>query len=133
MFEIVLIPAFKDNYLWLLVRDGRAAVVDPGDAAPVLAELAARQLSLETILITHHHADHQGGVADLVERWQPRVFGSGDESITACTDPLVGGERIEVLGQSVDVLFRKFRIKRKSYRKSSFYSIRNYKFNRITD
>jgi hydroxyacylglutathione hydrolase len=104
MFEILLIPAFKDNYIWLLVRDGRAAVVDPGDAAPVIAELAARQLSLETILITHHHADHQGGVADLVERWQPRVFGPGDESITACTDPLFGGERIEVLGQSVDVL-----------------------------
>ena len=41
MFEILLIPAFKDNYIWLLVRDGRAAVVDPGDAAPVMAQLDA--------------------------------------------------------------------------------------------
>ena len=66
MFEIVLIPAFKDNYIWLLVRDGRAAVVDPGDAAPVRERLAAANLCLESILITHHHADHQGGVAELV-------------------------------------------------------------------
>ena len=104
MFEILLIPAFKDNYIWLLVRDGRAAVVDPGDAAPVMAQLEALQLRLETILITHHHADHQGGVAELVARWQPQVFGPAEESITGCTDPLAGGETIEVLGQRVSVL-----------------------------
>ena len=104
MFEILLIPAFKDNYIWLLVRDGRAAVVDPGDAAPVMAQLEALQLRLETILITHHHADHQGGVAELVERWHPRVFGPAEESITGCTDPLSGGETIDVLGERVAVL-----------------------------
>ena len=104
MFEILLIPAFKDNYIWLLVRDGRAAVVDPGDAAPVMAQLEALQLRLETILITHHHADHQGGVAELVARWHPRVFGPAEESITGCTDPLSGGETIDVLGERVAVL-----------------------------
>ena len=104
MFEILLIPAFKDNYIWLLVRDGRAAVVDPGDAAPVMARLEALQLRLETILITHHHADHQGGVGELVARWQPRVFGPAEESITGCTDPLSGGETIDVLGERVAVL-----------------------------
>ena len=104
MFEILLIPAFKDNYIWLLVRDGHAAVVDPGDPTPVIARLEALQLKLDTILITHHHADHQGGVEELVARWQPRVFGPAKESITGCTDPLSGGERIEVLGQAVDVL-----------------------------
>ncbi len=104
MFEILLIPAFKDNYIWLLVRDGRAAVVDPGDAAPVMAQLEALQLRLESILITHHHADHQGGVAELVERWHPRVFGPAEESITGCNDPLSGGETIDVLGQRVAVL-----------------------------
>ncbi|MBP5997339.1 MAG: hydroxyacylglutathione hydrolase [Azonexus sp.] len=104
MFEILLIPAFKDNYIWLLVRDGRAAVVDPGDAAPVMARLEALQLRLETILITHHHADHQGGVAELVERWHPRVFGPAEESITGCTDPLSGGETIDILGERVAVL-----------------------------
>lgn len=104
MFEILLIPAFKDNYIWLLVRDGRAAVVDPGDAAPVTDLLEALRLQLETILITHHHADHQGGVGELVERWQPRVFGPENESITGCNAPLAGGETIEVLGQPVAVL-----------------------------
>ena len=104
MFEILLIPAFKDNYIWLLVRDGHAAVVDPGDPTPVIARLEALQLQLDTILITHHHADHQGGVEELVARWQPRVFGPAKESITGCTDPLSGGERIEVLRQAVDVL-----------------------------
>lgn len=104
MFEILLIPAFNDNYIWLLVRDGRAAAVDPGDATPVIARLEALQLRLETILVTHHHADHQGGVAELVERWHPRVFGPEQESITGCSDPLSGGERIAVLGYPGDVL-----------------------------
>ena len=104
MFEILLIPAFKDNYIWLLVRDGRAAVVDPGDPLPVTERLEALGLRLETILITHHHADHQGGVAALVERWQADVFGPGNESITGRNRPLSGGETIMVLHQSVRVL-----------------------------
>ena len=104
MFEIFPIPAFKDNYIWLLVRDRRAAVVDPGDAAPVNARLEAQGLQLESILITHHHDDHQGGVEELVERWHPRVFGPAEESITGCTDPLRGGERIEVLDEMFAVL-----------------------------
>jgi hydroxyacylglutathione hydrolase len=104
MFEVLLIPAFNDNYIWLLVREGRAAVVDPGDATPVIARLEALQLRLETILVTHHHADHQGGVAELVERWRPRVFGPEQESITGCSDPLRGGETIAVLDHPADVL-----------------------------
>lgn len=104
MFEIFPIPAFKDNYIWLLVRDGRAAVVDPGDAAPVIARLEAQGLQLESILVTHHHDDHQGGVEELFERWHPRVFGPAEESITGCTDPLRGGETIGVLGERVAVL-----------------------------
>jgi hydroxyacylglutathione hydrolase len=104
MFEVLLIPAFNDNYIWLLVRDGRAAVVDPGDATPVIARLEALQLQLETVLVTHHHADHQGGVAELIERWHPRVFGPEQESITGCSDPLSGGEKITVLGQTVEVI-----------------------------
>lgn len=104
MFEISLIPAFKDNYIWLLTKGHRAFVVDPGDAAPVLKRLAADQLQLEGILITHHHADHQGGVAELKAHYQAEVFAPVKESITGTTCHLSGGERIEVLGQVVQVM-----------------------------
>jgi hydroxyacylglutathione hydrolase len=104
MFDVSFIPAFKDNYIWLLTRGRRAAVVDPGDAAPVAARLAADGLSLEAILVTHHHADHQGGVAALAARWQPVVYAPAAESITGRTHPLRGGERITILDCPVDVL-----------------------------
>ena len=104
MFEISLIPAFKDNYIWLLHSGRRAFVVDPGDAAPVEARLAAEGLQLEGILITHHHADHQGGVGELSARWQPKVYAPAGESITGRTHPLTGGECIDVLGQPLEVL-----------------------------
>lgn len=104
MFEISLIPAFKDNYIWLLRRDRLAFVVDPGDAAPVLARLAADGLQLAGILITHHHADHQGGVAALVEALACPVHAPAEESITGRTHPLRGGERLDVLGVAVEVL-----------------------------
>lgn len=104
MFEISLIPAFKDNYIWLLTLGKRAFVVDPGDAAPVLARLDADQLVLEGILITHHHADHQGGIAELQARYQPEVFAPANESITGRTHTLRGGESIQVLDQTVQVM-----------------------------
>ncbi len=101
MFEIIRIPAFKDNYIWLLRNDAAAAVVDPGDAQPVREILASEKLSLAAILITHHHHDHQGGVADLLAHASPsrarvRVYGPVLESITAVTDPLHGGETIRL-------------------------------------
>lgn len=104
MFEVSFIPAFKDNYIWLLTEGRRAFVVDPGDAIPVIARLEAEGLDLEGILITHHHADHQGGIAELAARWQPKVYAPASESITGRTHPLQGGDRIEVLGQELAVL-----------------------------
>ena len=102
--KISFIPAFKDNYIWLLTQGKRAFVVDPGDAAPVIARLHADDLTLEGILITHHHADHQGGVGELAVRWQVEVYAPGSESIAGCTRPLSGGEQIDVLGQPVEVM-----------------------------
>ena len=103
MFEISFIPAFKDNYIWLLTRGDRAVVVDPGDAAPVIERLESLGLSLEAILVTHHHPDHQGGIAALADRWHPEVYAPADESITGRTQPLCGGEIIDVLGVPVEV------------------------------
>lgn len=67
--QIIPIPAFKDNYIWLIHNGSQAVIVDPGDAEPVFATLARLKLSLQTILITHHHHDHIGGVAKLMEAY----------------------------------------------------------------
>lgn len=85
MLEIVPIPAFADNYIWALLRDDHCVVVDPGDAVPVFAFLAARHLTLDAILITHHHADHVGGVAALTARWPVPVYGPAAENIKGVT------------------------------------------------
>jgi len=64
--QIIPIPAFQDNYLWLIHNGTKAIVVDPGDAVPVKDTLAKLDLQLEAILITHHHQDHIGGVKPLL-------------------------------------------------------------------
>ena len=106
MFDVIRIPAFKDNYIWLLRKGASAVVVDPGDARPVLDLLEREGLTLTSILITHHHADHQGGVARLLENYAAPVFGPATESITAITQPLFGGEmiRLEALDLEFQVL-----------------------------
>jgi hydroxyacylglutathione hydrolase len=90
--SVVPIPAFTDNYLWLIHNGNHAAVVDPGDAAPVLATLDAHRLSLVAILLTHHHADHVGGVPSLLQRFKVPVFGPRTESIRNITAPLAEGD-----------------------------------------
>jgi hydroxyacylglutathione hydrolase len=98
MTTIIPIPAFRDNYIWA-VRSGRyAAVVDPGDAAPVLAWLAESDVELSAIIATHHHADHVGGIDALRARHDVPVFGPAHETIPRRTRALVEGERIEVPG-----------------------------------
>jgi hydroxyacylglutathione hydrolase len=69
------IPAFSDNYVWMLTDGKRAVVVDPGVAAPVLKVLDEQQLELSAVLLTHLHYDHNRGVPGLLERWQVSVFG----------------------------------------------------------
>ncbi len=79
---ISAIPAFEDNYIWLLTAGERAcAVVDPGDEEPVIEVLQQRGLDLRYILLTHHHMDHVGGVSALLDRYNATVFGPNDERI----------------------------------------------------
>jgi len=78
MLDVSPVRAFSDNYLWLIRTplDPRgAAVVDPGDARAVEDALARGGLSLKAILVTHHHPDHIGGVAELASRHGAQVFG----------------------------------------------------------
>ncbi|MDD2669601.1 MBL fold metallo-hydrolase, partial [Zoogloea sp.] len=94
--QIIPLPAFRDNYIWLLRDASRAVVVDPGDAAPVLRYLAAEGLTLEAILITHHHADHVGGVAELLAHASVPVYGPAREDIPGMTDPVSEGCTVSV-------------------------------------
>jgi hydroxyacylglutathione hydrolase len=98
------IPAFDDNYFWLLRRGAQAAVVDPGDADPVLQRLRQQGLQLADILVTHHHGDHVGGVAALAAATGARVYGPRDESIPARQVALGDGDAIEVLGTALRVI-----------------------------
>ena len=90
------IKAFSDNYIWLISRRGVACVVDPGDAAPVLAQLEQDKLKLIAILLTHHHADHVGGVKELVQATGATVFGPAMERLPHCDHPLSEGDRVEL-------------------------------------
>lgn len=92
------VPAFKDNYIWLLAAAGRAMVVDPGDAAPVRLALAARGLALEAVLVTHHHADHMGGAAELATTHGCPVYGPAGERIPAVDRPLREGDTVRLPG-----------------------------------
>ena len=102
--NLVALPAFTDNYIWMLHDGAQAAVVDPGDAAPVRAALDRLHLQLSAILVTHHHPDHVGGVDALRPLLQGPVYGPARETIPAPFQPLRGGDRIEVLGLPFDVL-----------------------------
>ncbi len=94
MSELSVFPvrAFQDNYVWTLARDGLAAVVDPGDARPVLAYLRAERLELCAILNTHHHADHVGGNAELLQRSKVPVYGPYDGRIPTVSKHLREGD-----------------------------------------
>ena len=74
MLEISPIPAFQDNYIWLLSQDGHAAVVDPGDAIPVFTVLDEMGLALDGIFITHHHSDHIDGVQALYDKYRCPIY-----------------------------------------------------------
>lgn len=95
--NLLALPAFNDNYIWVL-HDGRnAIVVDPGDSAPVIAALTAQRLTLTGILVTHHHADHAGGVDGLRHSLKGEVFGPARESIAQPFVALADGLAFEVI------------------------------------
>jgi len=106
MLEIVPLPAFRDNYIWTLRDDRHAAVVDPGEAHPVLEYLAREQLTLVAILATHHHPDHVGGIPELLRLGPLPVYGPKREPIATLTDPVSEGDTVAIpeLGLALSVL-----------------------------
>ena len=96
MLTVTSIPAFNDNYIWALHDARDAVLVDPGDAAPCLEFLEARGLTLTTILVTHHHGDHVGGLAALAARSRPRIYGPALENIPAVTEAVTDSDTITI-------------------------------------
>lgn len=98
MLKIISVPAFTDNYLWLLHKEGsnQAFVVDPGDAAPIELALKNNGLTLAGIMVTHHHGDHTGGITALTKDRSIPVYGPKSPNIPNITHPLTEGDEISI-------------------------------------
>ncbi|MGR4049529.1 hydroxyacylglutathione hydrolase [Kosakonia cowanii] len=99
------IPAFQDNYIWVLSKDdGRCLIVDPGEAAPVLRAIEEQQWQPEAILLTHHHNDHVGGVQALREAFPDVVvYGPAETQQKGTTQVVAEGDTVTVLGHDFSV------------------------------
>jgi hydroxyacylglutathione hydrolase len=98
LLQVWPIPAFDDNYIWC-IHDGKSAlVVDPGDSGPVLDYLSKSELTLKGILITHHHADHTGGILNLLNALGPQipVYGPAGNDIPGRTQVAKEGDQFEI-------------------------------------
>lgn len=102
--ELLALPAFVDNYIWMLHNGTEALVVDPGEATPVECALDASSLKLVGILVTHHHGDHVGGIEALLPRLQGPVVGTAHETIPGRTRAVREGDRLQLLDLEWQVL-----------------------------
>ncbi|MUK60318.1 hydroxyacylglutathione hydrolase [Aliivibrio fischeri] len=106
MLSVKSIPAFNDNYIWLIHNNhNHCVVVDPGDATPVLECIKEHDFILDAILITHHHHDHIGGVPELVRQFpNVNVVGPENEPIPTLTHPVGDGDFVELFDEQFMVL-----------------------------
>jgi len=103
---LTALPALEDNYIWALIDDNkRAIIVDPGEAQPVLDAIAQHNWKLEAILLTHHHADHTGGV-DALSRHYPSVsvYGPQETLSKGATQQVEEGDNLELLDHTFMVI-----------------------------
>ncbi len=105
VLRAIPLPAFQDNYIWLLAAEDAAIVVDPGEAGPVL-QAVAEGIRLQAILVTHHHVDHVGGARELARRFGIPCHGPDDPRIEAVDHPADDGDSVAItaLGLAFDVL-----------------------------
>ncbi len=102
--DLIALPAFADNLVWMLHDGENAIVVDPGAAAPVANALRETDLQLAAILVTHHHPDHVGGLAELAPLLRGTVYGPAHEAMPVAVDKMSQGMSFTLLGTRVDVL-----------------------------
>ncbi|MCB1672520.1 MAG: hydroxyacylglutathione hydrolase [Gammaproteobacteria bacterium] len=100
------IPAFADNYIWIFSDPGtnQACVVDPGDSSAVIKYLESHGLTLSTILVTHHHPDHTGGVKDLTNRFNSKVYGPKNSPFDGIGQELEENNTVSVFGYQFRIL-----------------------------
>lgn len=103
MTKIVPIPVLKDNYVWTLIDNKNAVIVDPGEAAPVIDFIHKNQLSLKGILITHHHWDHTNGMPELKKRYQVPVYAPASENIAETTVAVHENDVVSIEGFPVQL------------------------------
>lgn len=96
--QLIAVPAFSDNYIWMVCNNGHAIVVDPGQAKPVIRLIREHQLVLDAILLTHHHHDHVGGVPELDKAFAPVVYGPANECLPLCHHRLAEGDTVTLPG-----------------------------------
>ncbi|MDS9467659.1 hydroxyacylglutathione hydrolase [Paracoccus sp. MBLB3053] len=104
--KLVAIRCLTDNYAWLVHGNGQTALFDAPEAAPILAELAARGWTLDLIALTHHHADHIQGVSELVAATGAKVMGNSDDAarLPALDFPVRPGETTDICGEPAEVI-----------------------------
>lgn len=102
--NLIPLPAFNDNYIWMLHDGQRALVVDPGDSQVVLEAIERLGVQLEAILVTHHHNDHTGGVTALRGATGAQVFGPLLEDVPEPLTRLRQGDTIRPLGLALQVI-----------------------------
>ncbi|MDC2994118.1 hydroxyacylglutathione hydrolase [SAR86 cluster bacterium] len=102
--NILPLPAFTDNYIWLIEENGKATVVDPGDAKVVTNCLNEKNLELENILITHHHFDHTGGVEQLKKSYECNVYGPHDSPFGGIETKLKENDEISIHGSTFKII-----------------------------
>jgi hydroxyacylglutathione hydrolase len=105
MNKIIPIPAFNDNYIWLIINSQhQAIVIDPGDSTPVLNYCKQKCITLTHILITHHHADHTGGVKELVLASGATVYAPENTELTYCDHRLQDQDRIQIPSHELEFI-----------------------------
>lgn len=102
LFRLSAVSAFSDNYIWVLHDQSRAIAVDPGDATPLLAFLAQQQLALSAVWITHHHADHIGGLPQLARHFSGLPV-YGPAGVSGVTQAVGEGDTLTAFGSTVQV------------------------------